>query len=185
MNQTFNREDFMNTIMIRLLSAVSLAVVAILGADLAAAAEATKTATQTATQTATETTDKPAEPAEPAEQKEEAKPAPTITEKTINEVENLLGKATIVDARGSGDEAIKGAIFLGAQAEDKEIHKKLTDKAAKIIVYCGSVSCPASMTLAERLIGLGYTNIAHYAGGIKEWTENSKPTDDTKEKTKA
>lgn len=174
MNQTFNREDFMNTIMIRLLSAVSLAVVAILGADLAAAAEAT--------QTATETTDKPAEP---AEQKEEAKPAPTITEKTINEVENLLGKATIVDARGSGDEAIKGAIFLGAQAEDKEIHKKLTDKAAKIIVYCGSVSCPASMTLAERLIGLGYTNIAHYAGGIKEWTENSKPTDDTKEKTKA
>ena len=175
MNQTFNREDFMNTIMIRLLSAVSLAVVAILGADLAAAAAE-------ATQTATETTDKPAEP---AEQKEEAKPAPTITEKTINEVENLLGKATIVDARGSGDEAIKGAIFLGAQAEDKEIHKKLIDKAAKIIVYCGSVSCPASMTLAERLIGLGYTNIAHYAGGIKEWTENSKPTDDTKEKTKA
>jgi 3-mercaptopyruvate sulfurtransferase SseA len=178
MNQTFNREDFMNTIMIRLLSAVSLAVVAILGADLAAAAEAT----QTATQTATETTDKPAEP---AEQKEEAKPAPTITEKTINEVENLLGKATIVDARGSGDEAIKGAIFLGAQAEDKEIHEKLKDKTAEIIVYCGSVSCPASMTLAERLIGLGYTNIAHYAGGIKEWTENSKPTDDTKEKTKA
>jgi len=174
MNQTFNREDFMNTIMIRLLSAVSLAVVAILGADLAAAAEAT--------QTATETTDKPAEP---AEQREEAKPAPTITEKTINEVENLLGKATIVDARGSVDKAIKGAIFLGAQAEDKEIHEKLKDKAAEIIVYCGSVSCPASMTLAERLIGLGYINIAHYAGGIKEWTENNKPTDDTKEKTKA
>ena len=177
MNQTFNREDFMNTIMIRLLSAVSLAVVAILGADLAAAAEAT--------QTATETTDKPAEPAEPAEQKEEAKPAPTITEKTINEVENLLGKATIVDARGSVDKAIKGAIFLGAQAEDKEIDEKLKDKAAEIIVYCGSVSCPASKTLVYRLIDLGYTNVAHYAGGISEWTENNKPTDSTKEKTKA
>ncbi len=162
----------MNTMMIRLLSAVSVALIAILGADLSAAE---------ATQTATETTDKPAEP---AEQREEAKPAPTITEKTINEVENLLGKATIVDARGSGDKAIKGAIFLGAQAEDKEIDEKLKDKAAEIIVYCGSKKCPASMTLAQRLVGLGYTNVAHYAGGIEEWTKNNKPVDDTKEKTK-
>ena len=159
----------MNTMMIRLLSAVSVALIAILGADLSAAE---------ATQTAIETADKP------AEQKEEAKLAPTITEKTINEVENLLGKATIVDARGSVDKAIKGAIFLGAQAEDKEIDEKLKDKAAEIIVYCGSKKCPASMTLAYRLIDLGYTNVAHYAGGIEEWTENNKPID-TKEKAKA
>ena len=40
------------------------------------------------------------------------------------------------------------------------------------------------MTLAYRLIDLGYTNVAHYAGGIEEWTENNKPID-TKEKAKA
>ena len=176
----------MNTMMIRLLSAVSFAVVAILGADLSAA-EVAKTGTETADKPADHAKNPEAKKheAKHAKKKEEAKPVAPVIEKTIDEVEAALGKAIIVDARGSGDEAIKGAIFLGAQAEDKEIHKKLIDKAAKIIVYCGSVSCPASMTLAERLIGLGYTNIAHYAGGIKEWTENSKPTDDTKEKTKA
>ena len=170
MNQTFNREEFMNTIMIRLLSAISLVVVAILGADLLAA-ETTKKGTKAANHA----------------KKHEAKPTTpvVIAEKNINEVEALLGKAVIVDARGSGEEAIKGAIFLAANADDKDIHAKLKDKTAEILVYCGSVSCPASMTLAERLIGLEYINIAHYAGGIKEWTENSKPTDDTKEKTKA
>jgi 3-mercaptopyruvate sulfurtransferase SseA len=181
MNQTFNHmRNFMNTMMIRLLSAVSFAVVAILGADLSAA-EVAKTGTETA--------DKPADHAKKpeakhAKKKEEAKPVAPVAEKTIDEVEAALGKAIIVDARGSGDEAIKGAIFLGAQAEDKEIHEKLKDKTAEIIVYCGSVSCPASNTLAYRLIELGYTNVAHYAGGIKEWTENSKPVD-TKEKAKA
>jgi len=160
----------MNTIMIRLLSAVSLVVVAILGADLLAA-ETTKKGTKASNHA----------------KKHEAKPTTpvVIAEKNINEVEAILGKAVIVDARGSGEEAIKGAVFLAANADDKDIHAKLKDKTAEILVYCGSVSCPASMTLAERLIGLGYTNIAHYAGGIKEWTENNKPTDDTKEKTKS
>lgn len=170
MNQTFNREEFMNTIMLRLLSAVSMVVVAILGADLLAA-ETPKKSTKASNHA----------------KKPEAKPTVpvVIAEKTINEVEELLGKAIIVDARGGGEKAIKGAIFLAANADDQVIHTKLNDETAEIIVYCGSVSCPASRTLAERLIGLGYTNIAHYAGGIKEWTENNKPTDDAKEKTKA
>ena len=167
----------MNTMMIRLLSAVSFALVAILGADLSAA-EVAKTGTETA--------DKPADHTKKhAKRKDEAKPVAPVAEKTIDEVEAALGRAIIVDARGSGDEAIKGAIFLGAKADDKDIHTKLKDKAAEIIVYCGSVSCPASSTLAYRLIELGYTNVAHYAGGIKEWTENNKPVDDAKEKTKA
>ena len=176
----------MNTMMIRLLSAVSFAVVAILGADLSAA-EVAKTGTETADKPADHAKNPEAKKheAKHAKKKEEAKPVAPVVEKTIDEVEAALGKAIIVDARGSGDEAIKGAIFLGAQAEDKEIHEKLKDKTAEIIVYCGSVSCPASNTLAYRLIELGYTNVAHYAGGIKEWTENSKPVDETKEKAKA
>ncbi len=164
----------MSTMMIRLLSAVSLAVVAILGADLSAT-ETTKTDTKE-TNNAKKHVEKHA--------KDDAKPATpvVIAEKNIDEVEALLGKAIIVDARGGGDEAIKGAIFLAANADDKDIKAKLKNKAAEILVYCGSVSCPASMTLADRLVGLGYTNIAHYSGGIKEWTENNKPTDSDKTK---
>jgi rhodanese-related sulfurtransferase len=147
--------------MIRLLSAISLAVVAVLGADLSAEAPAHE---------------------KKHHAKEEAKPAApvAITEKNISEVETSLKVATVVDARGKGEETIPGAIFLAADASDKDIHAKLKDKNAMIITYCGSVSCPASMTLAERLVGLGYTNVCHYAGGIKEWTENSKPTDKPK-----
>lgn len=147
----------MSVMMIRLLSAISLAVVAILGADLSASASPEASAA--------------------------VKSTVTITEKTIEEVESMLGKATIVDARGSGEKTIKGAVFIAADVSDEEIHKMLVDKAAIIIVYCGSVKCPASMTLAERLVGLGYVNIVHYAGGIAEWVENNKPVDEHKSKS--
>jgi len=145
----------MNIMMIRLLSAISLAVVAILGVDLSA-------------------TTAPAASAK--------MPAMMIAEKTIEEVESMLEAAAIIDARGTGETSIKGAKFLAADAKDSEIHKVLADKKAIIIVYCGNVKCPASMTLAERLVGLGYTNVSHYAGGIAEWEENKKPVDEHKSK---
>lgn len=169
----------MNIMMIRLLSTISLAVVAILGADLSASskvettkAEATVDPKKNAQANDTKTAD--------SVKKDGSTPPATITEKTMSEVEDMLGKATIVDARGNGDESIKGAIFLAADADDKDIKSKLKDKAAMIIVYCGSISCPTSMTLAERLVGMGYTNVCHYAGGIKEWTQNGKPIDKAK-----
>lgn len=161
----------MNMMMIRLLSSISLAVVAILGADLSASTE---------TETPAKKTDVTSSEIKKADSVKEDEPKPTpaaITEKTMREVEDMLSNAIIVDARGSGDESIKGAIFLAANADDKDIKSKLKDKAAMIVVYCGSASCPASMTLADRLVGMGYTNVCHYAGGIKEWTENNKPTD--------
>lgn len=149
----------MNVMMIRLLSAISMAVVAILGADLSAS-----------------TNEKTSQTTESAKKQEDPKMVPvSITEKTMDEVEASLGKATIVDARGSGDEMIQGAIFIAADADDKDIHAKLADKSAQIIVYCGNVKCSASMTLATRLVGMGYKNVCHYAGGIKEWTDNKKP----------
>jgi len=146
------RGVFMSAMMIRLLSVIGLVVAAIVGADLSAAAD-TKVASS-------------------------EKASPTISEKTMDEVEQVLGKSIIIDARGNGKKKIKGAIFIAADADDKKIKKTLKDKNAAIIVYCGNVKCPASMTLAERLVGLGYTNIGHYAGGIEEWTENNKPVDE-------
>ncbi len=143
----------MNIMMIRLLSAIGLAVIAILGIDLSAASSETSAVTV---------------------------PAAVIAEKTMEEVESMLGKATIIDARGQGATAIKGAKFLAADAKDSEIQELLADKTSMVIVYCGNVKCPASMTLAERLVGLGYTNISHYAGGIAEWEENQKPVDEHK-----
>lgn len=140
----------MNIMMLRLLSAIGFVIAAIIGLDL----------------TASESKSQNSE-----------KVAPNISEKSMADVEQDLGKATIVDARGGGEKKIKGAIFIAANADDKLIHAQLKDKNAMIIVYCGNIKCPASMTLAQHLIELGYTNVNHYAGGINEWTENNKPVD--------
>ena len=100
----------------------------------------------------------------------------TITEVSMNYVkENFLAKkVTVVDALKEGD-MIKGAIRIPADADDKTIAAKLKDKKSEIICYCYGPSCDAGMTLAERLVGLGYTNVKHYAGGISEWKQNNLP----------
>jgi rhodanese-related sulfurtransferase len=94
-----------------------------------------------------------------------------LTEVSTDDVQKAIDdkSATLVLAiEGKG---IEGSIRVLANADDKTIHAALPNKDAKIITYCGSGSCPASVTLAERLVGLGYKNVEHYAGGLKEWEE--------------
>lgn len=141
----------MNVMVIRLLSSIGFVVAGIIGLDLAAASETKVSGSE--------------------------KTASAIVEKSISDVERELESAVIVDARGSGEKKIKGAIFVAANADDHTIHAHLKNKSAMIIVYCGNKKCPASMTLAERLVGLGYTNVGHYAGGIDEWVKSNKPVD--------
>ncbi|HVK37152.1 MAG TPA: rhodanese-like domain-containing protein [Candidatus Kapabacteria bacterium] len=40
-----------------------------------------------------------------------------------------------------------------------------------IVVYCSSFDCPQSHAAAEKLAALGFTNVAVYAGGLKEWED--------------
>ena len=103
----------------------------------------------------------------------------TITEVNMAYVEDNLKKATVVNALKEGD-MIEGSIRIPADADDKVILDKLKDKKAEIIVYCMGGTCTAAMTLAERLVGLGYTNVKHYAKGIAEWTANNKQTTKSK-----
>jgi rhodanese-related sulfurtransferase len=46
-----------------------------------------------------------------------------------------------------------------------------TDKSEAIVVYCASVTCQNSHQAAERLAGLGYSNVAVYAGGKQDWKD--------------
>ncbi len=103
----------------------------------------------------------------------------TIAEVDMDYVEANLKKttgvkATVVNALKEGD-MIEESIRIPADADDKVISDKLKDKKAEIIVHCWNPKCNAGMTLAERLVGLGYTNVKHYKGGIAEWTANKKP----------
>jgi len=45
------------------------------------------------------------------------------------------------------------------------------DKDHAIVVYCASAACKNSHQAAERIAGLGYTNVAVYPGGKKDWIE--------------
>jgi rhodanese-related sulfurtransferase len=114
----------------------------------------------------------PTTPTKPEAAPEAAKV--TITEVDMDYVEANLKKAKIVNALKEGD-MIEGSIRIPADADDKVISANLPDKKAEIIVHCWSPKCDAGMKLANRLVGLGYTNIKHYAGGIAEWKENNKP----------
>jgi rhodanese-related sulfurtransferase len=47
----------------------------------------------------------------------------------------------------------------------------LPENNAEIVVYCASSTCQNSHIAARHLARLGYSNVAVYGGGKKEWLE--------------
>jgi rhodanese-related sulfurtransferase len=87
--------------------------------------------------------------------------------------------ATILDVNGSDsyrEGHIPGAIdFL---ARRQEIAKLLpADKGALIVAYCGDIHCTAYREAAYAALDLGYTNVRHFAPGIKGWRESGERTE--------
>jgi rhodanese-related sulfurtransferase len=52
---------------------------------------------------------------------------------------------------------------------------RIPDKSEEIVVYCANPECGDSIEIAQRLMGLGYTNVGHYAGGKDEWKKRGLP----------
>ncbi len=57
------------------------------------------------------------------------------------------------------------------EQEIQDTAPKLFKTDTKIVVYCQSYHCSISTKAAEKLVGLGYTHVLDYKGGIKEWEE--------------
>lgn len=51
----------------------------------------------------------------------------------------------------------------------------LPDRHAEIVVYCASDTCQNSHIAARVLEQIGYSNVAVYAGGKKDWSEAGLP----------
>ncbi|WP_327287558.1 rhodanese-like domain-containing protein [Streptomyces sp. NBC_01198] len=51
------------------------------------------------------------------------------------------------------------------------------DRDAAIVTYCTNPACPNSGQVADRLTGLGYTNVRKYREGIEDWVEAGLPTE--------
>jgi rhodanese-related sulfurtransferase len=84
---------------------------------------------------------------------------------------------TVIDVNGSESYAkghIPGAIDYVAVKSD--LASKLpSDKGALVVAYCGSEKCGAYAKAAEAAKELGYTNVKHFAPGLKGWKAAGEP----------
>ncbi len=49
-----------------------------------------------------------------------------------------------------------------------------------LVLYCGGVKCDQADQLAETLVGMGFTNIHIFPGGMDAWRPAGYPIDETK-----
>jgi len=80
-------------------------------------------------------------------------------------------QVTLLDANGS-DTYKSGHIpsAIDFSKVKAELASKLpSDKSTLIVAYCGNEQCTAYRSAARAAKELGYTNIKHYAKGIRGW----------------
>jgi rhodanese-related sulfurtransferase len=66
------------------------------------------------------------------------------------------------------EQRIPGSISIPA-GDALRIAPEILSKEQSIVVYCSSRNCTASPTLAQKLVDLGFTQVADFEGGIDEW----------------
>lgn len=70
---------------------------------------------------------------------------------------------------------LPGAHLFPHDQVDRRAGEVIPDQSMPVVVYCASRSCQNSRIAAQRLIQLGYTDVAVYEGGKQEWEEGGLP----------
>lgn len=70
---------------------------------------------------------------------------------------------------------LPGAILFPHDQVDQRATAVIPDQGTAVVVYCASRSCQNSRIAAQRLIQLGYSNVAVYEGGKQEWEQSGLP----------
>lgn len=73
-----------------------------------------------------------------------------------------------------------GALHVSRGVLERDIEKKVADKGAKVVLYCGSGG--RSALAADTLQKLGYTNVTSLAGGIRDYTQAGLPVEKAEKK---
>ncbi len=66
------------------------------------------------------------------------------------------------------EERIPGSISIPA-ADALRVAPEILARDQSIVVYCSSRSCTASPTLAQKLVDLGFTEVADFEDGVEGW----------------
>ncbi len=72
---------------------------------------------------------------------------------------------------------LPGAISLPPEWVDDWARRRIPDLGSEVVVYCASSTCESSVTVANRLVELGYRNVRHYAAGKSDWVEAGLPVE--------
>jgi rhodanese-related sulfurtransferase len=95
----------------------------------------------------------------------------SISRQQMVDLMKYPGEFTLVDVRDSESyeqEHIKGAISIPLDEIEARADQVLR-KEDLIVVYCASFNCMASTKAAEKLITLGFVNVADYKGGMLDY----------------
>lgn len=95
-----------------------------------------------------------------------------VREVSIDEVRERLkkGGVKLLDVREESEFTaahVRGAEHLGRGILERDIEKRVPDKSAEIILYCGGGY--RSALSADALQRMGYTNVLSMAGGWRGW----------------
>ena len=108
---------------------------------------------------------------------EEARPR--VREIGVDEARARQGVgARLIDVREESEWAAghaPGAEHLGKGVIERDIERRVPEKDAEIILYCGG---GFRSTLAADALGrMGYTNVSSMAGGWRGWLEAGAPVE--------
>lgn len=101
-----------------------------------------------------------------------------VREMSIEEVRGQLQneRVTLLDVREESEWAaghVSGAEHLGRGVLERDIEKRIPDKSAGIILYCGGGY--RSALAADALQRMGYTQVVSMAGGWRAWEAAGGP----------
>jgi len=102
-----------------------------------------------------------------------------VKECTVDDVKKRIDrgdKFTLVDTREESEFAaghLPGALHLSKGVIERDIEKKVPDKSAPVVLYCGGGF--RSALAADNLQKMGYTNVISMDGGMRDWRAKKYP----------
>jgi len=103
-----------------------------------------------------------------------------VCEVSVSEAKGILDKggSVFLDCREPKEFKmghVPGAVNIPRGLMEWKVSKKISDKNAKIVVYCkvGGRGCLSACTLCR----MGYKNVVNIAGGWKAWEKAGYPVD--------
>lgn len=67
------------------------------------------------------------------------------------------------------------AVNIPPERVDDLAPRRIPSFDTLVVVYCAGPECTSSVTVAGRLVELGYRNVRHYAGGKEDWKRAGLP----------